>query len=833
MFPNVSGSANNGNGHLNVPGDEVPPPPYSETDVYSNSGSSRSHTASAPSVAASATAAAATPLHSFIDDAASSTADETIYTPPLTPRTSPGSAQPAATLYFDLRPAPQQDSGSDMIRMTLVHTIEVDDASRPDDFPYESDWAGRDVTALDWSTFINFLIPDHTTRQNEAVIHRKLLDEMRSESGNTNDSTAQVEAQLNQIADARDPANPESLRRRRDVEATVQQWNDGFFGPRGIQVRLEPPRTPSAQMPGTWEPNFDQASEAGRSTQPSQTAGRSAPAGCGSWGGFQIDDNGVRYGNSFVADQNGLRIGNLVMDQRGIRFQNDAAQQQQQQPAADADRDVRGRTTHQYGGDEKADHKRSSSASSTSSSSSSSSESSIGSLPSYDDIPVNSVQLYIARLQDWTKNPDQLRTKGDIKQLKAELKSIPKCQDVPLDVDKKALKAQIKTLTTIWRQVKKNQRRERKALRKERRGKRKAERKEKRQHRKDMRKARKEARRGQSTPVPPVPPPPPPPAIPPMPPHVPGNTVPPVPPVPSVNTPPWTGSFPWGRPHPGRGGRGGRGGHHHHPHPHPHQQHYGLPRGGGWGAWNNPQGSNGKGPSDESGMFGSRGPFGPEGPFGPGGPFGEKGIFGSDGLFGPKGFFGPGQDEQHTQQLAEQQRELAEQQRQQHQQHAEQQRQQAEQQREHYQQQAEQQRQQQQQHAEQQRQHYQQQAEQARQHLQQHQQQQWQQYHQQRQASASSAHSLPGSWPDEKKQQPASASQDGDEQIPPPGPRASAKYNTIGALERTIQAQTAAAEKAEGLQKEQVEKAIATMKKQLESLRVQADEEYAKELSGN
>ncbi|KAL6815490.1 hypothetical protein GGI42DRAFT_109360 [Trichoderma sp. SZMC 28013] len=831
MNPNDSGTANNGNGHLNVPGDEVPPPPYSETDVYSTSGSSRSpHTASAPSVA-SATAAAATPSHSFIDDAASSTADEIIYTPPLTPRTSPGSGQPAASLYFDLRPAPQQDTATDIIRMTLVHNIEVTDISQPDDFPYESDWAARDVTALDWSTFINFLIPDHTTRQNEVVIHRKLLDEMqRSEAGSTNNSTAQVEAQLNQIADARNPASPDSQRRRRDVEATVQQWNDGFFGPRGIQVRLEPPRSPSAQMPGAWEANFDQASEAGRSTQSSQTAGRSAPASGGSWGGFQIDDNGVRYGNSFVADQNGLRIGNLIMDQRGIRFHNDAAQGQL--PAADAARDVRGRTAYQHGGDEEAGHKRSCSVSSTSSSSSSSSESSIGSLPSYDDIPVNSVQLYIARLQDWTKNPDQLRTRGDVKQLKAELKSVPKSRDVPTDVDKKALKAQIKTLTTVWRQVKKNQRRERRAQRKERRGKRRAERKEKRQHRKEMRKARKEARRGQSTPVPPVPPPPPPPSIPPLPPHVPGTTVPPVPPVPPVNTSPWTGTFPWGR------GRGGRGGHHHHPHPHPHphphQPHYGLPRGRGWGAWNNPQASNSRGFAGENGVFGPNGPFGPEGPFGPGGPFGEKGIFGGDGMFGPKGFFGPGQDEKQQQQQREQQQQQAEQQRQQQQQHAEQQRQQqqqhAEQQRQHYQQQAKQQR----QHAEQQRQHYQQAAEQQRQHLQQHQQQQWQQYQQQRQGSASSAHSLPGSWPDEKKQQqqPPSASQD-DEQIPPPGPRASAKYNTIGALERTIQAQTAAAEKAEGLQKEQVEKAIATMKKQLESLRVQADEEYAKELSGN
>ncbi|UKZ75082.1 hypothetical protein TrVFT333_002754 [Trichoderma virens FT-333] len=751
------GAANSRSDHLSVHGDEVPPPPYSETDVYSSVGGSRSpHSASASSVTASATAAPATPSHSFIDDAASSTAGDTIYTPPLTPRTSPGSAQPAAQLYFDLRPAPQRDSIPGTL---LVHTIEVNDVSQPDDFPYQSDWAARDVTALDWSTFINFLIPDHTTRQNEVVIHRKLLDEMQSESGRTNDSTARVEAQLNQIADAGNPANPGSLQRRRDVEATVLQWNDGFFGPRGIQVRLEPQRTPRRRCPS------------------SQTAGRSAPAGGSSWGGFQIDDNGVRYGNSFVADQNGLRIGSLVMDQHGVRFENSAAQGQQQQQPTTADRDIRGRTAYQYGCDEKRDHKRSSSASSSSSSSSSSSESSIGSLPSYDDVPLSSIQLYINRLQDWTKHPDQLRTKGDVKQLKAELKSVPKCRDASIEVDKRALKAQIKTLTTAWKQIKKNQRKERRARNKERRDKKRAERKEKRQHRKEMRKARKEARRGVSTPVPPVPPPP---CIPPLPPHGPGNTVPPVPPVPPVNTPGWTtgtpgwttgtpgwtGSFPWGRPN--HHGRGGRGHYHYHP---------GPPRGGGWGSWtNNPQAPNGRGFPGENGLFGPRGMFGPDG------AFGEKGFFGSDGPFGPNGFFGPGQEQQQKQQQQQQQRQQQEQQRQQQ----EQQRQQQEQQRQ-----------------------------------------------QQQQTNASSARSVPGSWPDEKKQRPNWLPHD-DEQMPPPGPRALAKYRAMEGLETAIQQQVYMVENAgPGFQKEGLERAIAQMRKKLEILRVEADEEYAKELSGN
>ncbi|KAL7933294.1 hypothetical protein V8C35DRAFT_305447 [Trichoderma chlorosporum] len=828
MNSNTSAGANSGNSHLNVHEDEVPPPPYSETDVFSTSGGSRSpHTASASSVTASATAAAVTPSHSFIDDAASSTAGETIYTPPLTPRTSPGSGQPAASLYFDLRPVRQDSTPGS----ALIHTIEVNDASRPDDFPYQSEWTARDVTALDWSTFINFLIPDHTTRQNEAVIHRKLLDEMRSASGTSDDGTARVEAQLNQIADATNPANPGSLQRRRDVEATVQQWNDGFFAPRGIQLRLEPLRTPSVQMPGTWEANFDQAPEADRSAQSSQTAGRAVPAGGSSWSGFQIDDNGVRYGNSFVADQNGLRIGNLIMDQHGIRFGNGAAQsQQQQQPYADADRDARGRTAYP---DEKAGHKRSDSVSSSSSASSSSSESSIGSLPSYDDVPLSSIQLYINRLQDWTKKPDQLRTKDDVKQLKAELKSIPKNRDVAVEVDKKALKAQIKTLTTAWKQIKKNQRRERKARRKERRDKRRAEHKERRQLKKEMKKARKDARKGVS----PVPPPPPP-GIPP-PPHVPGNTVPPVPPVPPVNTSPWgTGSFPWGRPDHGRGGRGGRGGHYHHPH-HPHQPHHphGPPRGRGWGSWGNPQHHNDRGFMGGNGMYGPSGPFGPEGPFGAGGPFGPegplggKGIFGGEGPFGPNGIFKSGQQQQQLQQQQQRQQQQQEQEQQRQQQQWEQQQQQREQQQQQREQQR-QQREQQQQQREQQQQQREQQREQREQQRQQREQQRQHQQYQQQQANASSATSVPGSWPDEKKQQPAWPMQD-EQYVPPPGPRASALYQAMYGIETAIQHQVAAAERAEGYQKEGLEKAIAEMKKKLESLRVEADEEYAKELGGN
>ncbi|UKZ65736.1 uncharacterized protein TrAtP1_006929 [Trichoderma atroviride] len=505
---NPNNTSTNSNSHLSVQGDEVPPPPYSETDVYSNSNGSRSPRP----------AAAETPSHGFVpvDDAASSTADDVIYTPPLSPQNTSDAGQSAASLYFERRPVPQPNATA---REPLVHAIEVNDASRPDDFPYQNDWAARDISALDWSTFVNFLLPDHSTRQNEAILHRKLRDEMQSNSGSTNDTTSQVEAQLGRNADAGTTPSPDAVQRRRNVEATVLQWNDGFFNPRGIQVNLEPRRAPSTQMPGAWETNVDQRSE---SAQSSHTAGRSEPSSWSPWSGLVMDENGIRLGNSFmdesgirlgnsfVADSNGLRIGNLIMDDKGIRYGNSKgpSQQQSRQPTTDAGQDVRGRAANQGSQpDNKKDHKRSSSCSSVSSLSSMSSVSSIGSLPSYDDVPQRSIQVYLARLQDWTDHPEQYRSKQDVKQLKADLKSVPMCDGSISEADKKALKAQIKALASVWRQIKKTQRKERRALKKERRAQRRAEWKEKRQHKKEMRKAereaRKEARREVAAPPPP------------------------------------------------------------------------------------------------------------------------------------------------------------------------------------------------------------------------------------------------------------------------------------------------------------------------------------------
>ncbi|KAJ6437148.1 RING finger domain-containing protein [Purpureocillium lavendulum] len=580
--------ANDSNLHVHV--EEAPPPPYSETDIYSHSAGPRT-----PTVANTAASPRTDDGASRISSSAS-TGGEPVLTPPDTPRTASNPqellhdqhAQPgAAALYFESRPPPPPSSSSPSVARgpagVVVHAVNVDAASTPDTLPYQAEWASRGVTAQDWATFVNFLLPDHTTRGNDAVIDRKL----RAEGGGDATSRA-AGAQLEHVRES----GPEAVRRREDAEATVRQWNDGFFGPRGISIRLDD--DPAAErMPGSWDAAFDnlgtpeeqraraqqmrdraqqerehhreraqqhreqgrqqreQARQQQEQARQQQEQQRQQQCGRGrTWGGFNIDGDRVSYGDKFVADSNGLRIGSLIMDSSGIRMgaggeqpqsaTRDAGQQQPPQPPQPPPGPFTGPGRHGFGNhhhgrhdyhswgdrhrrdagwgwggpgfhggppghelhdggrgrgrDRKGRQHRSDSVGSTSSSSSSSSsssESSIGSLPDYDDVKEQQMPLYLARLQDWTTHPDQMRSKGDVKQLKAELKEA-KATPVDPNMDKKALRAQIKGLTQAWKQLKKHQRAVRKATRRERHQRRRAEKRERKQHRRDMRRSRRD-----------------------------------------------------------------------------------------------------------------------------------------------------------------------------------------------------------------------------------------------------------------------------------------------------------------------------------------------------
>ncbi|OAA39474.1 hypothetical protein NOR_06312 [Metarhizium rileyi] len=594
------------NPRVNVNDADVPPPPYSETDIYSNSGIH-------PSTASTTPHTGLTPW----DDTSST--GEVVYTPPLTPRTSSNthleSQRPAqdlgAAAYFDLRPPPPSPPTD-----TLVRIFKIKSASVPDDLPHENEWTAKDVTAQDWATFLNFLLPDHTTRENEVVIQRKLRSEARGETSSTS-GRSQAETQLEQMREN----GVATARSRSEIEATVQQWNEGFFGPRGMNVRLEL----ETDVPGAWGPKFEHFEQ--QREQPSQRhQGDNNPSGVGN---LSIGSHGIRYGDTMVLDSNGMNISSLTMDNEGIsmgkkgqpsgtaapsqtNFAGLGGQTGRRGTAGPTrpswtfggrsgwDRSRRDRRDYHHGDydrhhdrndwhyghdgwrdredrgrrwcpDRKDRHDRSQSVSSISSDSSSSSESSIGSLPDYEDIKDHQLPLYAERLQAWASRPEQVRTKSDIKALKAELKSVP---EGPVDPNfsRKALKGQIKGLQTSWKAIKRAQRQNRKAYRRERRMQRKAEKRECRNQRREMKRAHKEHRRhGRPFHASP--------AAPPGPPGLLVSPAPPAPPGPTAgpNPPPWTHNWPRGC----------------------------------------------TGPSQRSSFFfGPDGPLGEQGPFGPHGPLG-------------------------------------------------------------------------------------------------------------------------------------------------------------------------------------------------------------------
>ncbi|KAK2680921.1 hypothetical protein RAB80_002714 [Fusarium oxysporum f. sp. vasinfectum] len=321
--------------------DDAPPPPYSETDIYSTS-SQPPHSPHAGSVAGSGHGPAA-PGDDTASRMSSTSTTEPIFTPPLTPRTESNvnattpttheiPLSPSVALYFETRPVPTSASQWE----PQIHSIAVKPTSVPDDIPYPENWAtSYHITAQDWATFVNFLLPDHDSVRNEAILGEK----GKSEDG----SDIKSSIGDGSVKSERHTTDPNELRRKRaEVEAIVQQWNSGFFAPRNVMVRLQPEE--QSHMPGGWETTFDDPPvqlphQAGPSS-PREAMPQRRPSGwTGSWGGFQ--------------------------DQQ---------------------------------------------------------------------LPV-----YIARLQQWTTNPLEVRSKADVKQLKAELKA-SNTNGIAPNIDRKALK---------------------------------------------------------------------------------------------------------------------------------------------------------------------------------------------------------------------------------------------------------------------------------------------------------------------------------------------------------------------------------------------------------
>jgi collagen type V/XI/XXIV/XXVII alpha len=409
----------------------------------------------------------------------------------------------------------------------MVQHITVGPDTLPDDVPYNAGLAARDVTEQDWATFRNYLLPDHTARRNEAVVDRKLRDEGRSEDGvSTRSGKSHAEVHLGRIHSSSE-AGEERLdagQLRSHAIATVQEWNTSFFGPRGITIRLNPitQQEEGSRMPGAWDQSFEEHSGS------SQGQDQQARAG---WrrhlDRVKVTDNMLRIGDSFVADVNGLKIGSMVMDGRGIRM--DGSQPQPHpgfggpvpggfgrggppggfprgSPFGGWGRGGFGAPHHHHHhhgsprgrsfdegpavGAKQRSHSVSS-ISSSSSSSSSDSDSSLDDLPDYDDLHEKQLPVYADRLENWVNTPDTIRTKQDLSDLRAELKMVKRAGFDP-DVDKKALRQHVKTLKGQWKGVRKEQKRVLRERKRERKTRRRAEKKERRERRKEVKRSQRE-----------------------------------------------------------------------------------------------------------------------------------------------------------------------------------------------------------------------------------------------------------------------------------------------------------------------------------------------------
>ncbi|KAH7358040.1 hypothetical protein B0T11DRAFT_340405 [Plectosphaerella cucumerina] len=525
---------------MNVPeSNEQPPPPYSETDIYSNAGSgSRSSegrtpaTSQAnPSVAGESTASRSRPPTSI-----GSSQSDVVYTPPLTPRTvnthdgflPPSSSAAAAEAYFESRPASSNDSPG----LILHHTVTISPASRPDDFPFPQGWARWDVTRTDWQTFLNFLLPAHIAASNEEVLDRKLRAEEESLSPGTTagppsfSGRSHVSAQLEHLRISHGETATHSAEARREAGLVVSEWNHGFFLPRRLTVDLSFEAPIQAQenqrpaMPGAWNSGSDHNTPQHRHQGPYQPPPHPPPPLVGppqmppwvgpgyhqqprsgfSFAGIRMNDDGLYIGNSLSADRNGFRLGGLVADTNGLRYRDNVvvgpgmfsgganpeypgmqhqsiphppqpytgpqpslgsggvlpAQNPYQGPP-NLNRGVSGSLSYSHQGPPR--HSRSAS-SVSSKSSSTSSTSSLGSLPDYDELDGAQIPLYRSTLQSWLVTPEKQVTKQDVQRLRAELREARRreAEYPPGNVDKQALKAEIKALKQEWRALRRTQR---------------------------------------------------------------------------------------------------------------------------------------------------------------------------------------------------------------------------------------------------------------------------------------------------------------------------------------------------------------------------------------
>ncbi|KAI1187269.1 hypothetical protein F5B17DRAFT_325874 [Nemania serpens] len=510
-----------------------PPPPYSETDIYSHSHGSRNRDDHLVTVDDDASIAPSSSHSNAIDTPPESPLDVQYgFAGPSQDEHTTASAQ----AYFDSRP-PNRSSESN-----VTIALEIRPDATPSDFPYPKQAHGRDVTEQDWQTFINYLIPGHAASANSRIIDRKMRMAGDAQPFFATDNIVETQFASLKLSESASVS-------LQNIDAVVREWNHGFFEPRGITISQASPAGPAieAQTPRTDTARANAAGAEQARPQPQQSSSwwRSpfsfADSNNGSLrigplhidgdrvelGPLHIEGDRVALGSTFEADRTGVRwhgqhIGNPLFEANASGVRSGPGQAQPHpfgrhggpwaQPFGGLGRGRGGGWEHHRQG--RRDHSRSSISSSSSigSSSSSDSDSSIGSLPDWDDLKDTQLPVAKRSIQTWLSHPDQPVTRNMLKQVKADIKAAKKASPMPHDpawnASRESLRREVKDLLQQFKALKKQQRaakrtarrelrKQKRAAKKERRERKRTETRDHRTHERESRRMERAARRAE------------------------------------------------------------------------------------------------------------------------------------------------------------------------------------------------------------------------------------------------------------------------------------------------------------------------------------------------
>ncbi|KAL9577053.1 MAG: hypothetical protein Q9212_006621 [Teloschistes hypoglaucus] len=165
-------------------------------------------------------------------------------TAPTEPRNTSMFVSGAA--YFEMRPPSVQRPAH-----ALRFRVAVLPDSTPDHLPMpepKQSLVDRDVTPHDWTTFVNHLIPYETTRRH------------------TREKGGEKGIQSNIPVDQ--DTYPTESERRHNVKATVDEWNQGFFMPRGVRISVQLDRNTPQPSPVLDDPISSRSAGVGDLHQP-------------------------------------------------------------------------------------------------------------------------------------------------------------------------------------------------------------------------------------------------------------------------------------------------------------------------------------------------------------------------------------------------------------------------------------------------------------------------------------------------------------------------------------------------------------------------------------